>query len=292
MRSALLSVALPGCLALGACAHQSDRNVVEQGTVPVPGSLLAYDVRGSGPAVVFVHGGGFDRRLWAGQVDEFARNFLVITYDVRGAGKSGRSDTGPFRHHEDLAVLLAHLGVERVSIVGQSLGGRIAFDLALTHPRLVDRIVAVGPGLSGWPWAQANFGAWIEIMREGGLKRDTTLLVRGWLASGYMQAAAERPELKAIVERYARENTRTWLENSDEPELDPPALKRLEQIRAKTLIVVGSRDEQVILEIADSLMARLPDARREIIPGVGHAPNLEDPERFNRIALAFLRSRE
>ena len=255
----------------------------------VNGTTLAYDVSGSGPVVVLVHGGGFDRRLWDGQVEALRRHFRVIRYDARGYGASASPDSAAFRHHEDLAALLEHLGVARASVVGQSLGGRIALDLALARPELVDRIVAVGPGVSGWPWAASDFGPWLETFRRGAQGRDTALVVEGWLASGYMASVRERPELRARVARYARDNARAWFDPGNEPELDPPAMHRLAEIRAPTLVIVGSRDEEVIRRIADTLAARLPNVRREVIPGAGHAPNLEEPGRFNRLVVDFLR---
>ena len=259
-------------------------------TAAVNGTTLAYDIRGEGPTVVLIHGGGFDRRLWDGQVDTLARHFRVIRYDVRGSGRSGRLGTGPFEHHADLAALLQHLRVDRASIVGQSLGARIAFDFALAHPAMVDRIVAVGPGLSGWPWSASDFGPWLETFRRGLTNRDTALVVEGWLAAGYMASTADRPAVRELVRRHARDNVHAWFEQGEDRELDPPALGRLGEVRAPTLIVLGARDERVIARITDTLVARLPDVRREIIPNTGHAPNLEEPERFNRLVVDFLRS--
>jgi len=281
--AAVVSIAMAGCAPAARRAPHAPR------TASVNGTTLAYEVSGAGPAVVLVHGGGFDRRLWDGQVPALARHFRVIRYDARGYGASASPDSSEFRHHEDLAALLRHLGVTRASIIGQSLGGRIAFDLALTHPGMVDRIVAVGPGISGWPWAGSDFGPWLETFRRGVQARDTALVVEGWLASGYMVSASERPELRARVAAYARDNARAWFDPGNEPELDPPAMRRLADLRAPTLLIVGSRDEEVIRRIADTLVARLPNVRREIIPGAGHAPNLQEPERFNRLVIDFLR---
>lgn len=260
-----------------------------EGTVAVPGSTIAYDVRGSGPAVVLIPGGSFDRRLWDGQVEALAEHFRVIRYDVRTTGRSGAGGPAPYQHHEDLIALLRHLHVDRASIVGQSLGGRIAFDVALSHPEMVDRIVAVGPGISGFPWATAGFGPWLERFRNGLIKHDTAEAVAGWLASGYMETAAANPAIRPMLERYARENARSWFDSTTENELDPPALGRLAEIKAPTLLVIGSRDEKVILRIADSLQAHLPNVKRETFVDAGHALNLERPADFNRIVVAFLR---
>jgi 3-oxoadipate enol-lactonase len=286
-------VALASLAAGAGCARQRAAPAVQTAVAAVNGSTLAYELRGrpddGRPVVVFVHGGGFDRRLWDGQVDAFDDDFTVLRYDVRGYGASGRGDAAPFGHHEDLAALLTHLGVRRAAVVGQSLGGRIAVDLALTRPELVDRLVLVGPGLSGWPWSRADFGPWIEQFSAALRANDTTGAVNAWLASDYMRSAATRPELGDRVRRLTTENVRAWFERSKEAELSPGALGRLRELRAPTLLVVGTTDERVIHRIVDSLAANVVGARRTTFDGAGHAPNLEDPARFNREVLAFLR---
>jgi 3-oxoadipate enol-lactonase len=277
-----------GCEGSRRGAAPVDTTAAESGTASVNGTTLAYEIRGSGPVVVLVHGGGFDSRLWDGQVEPLARHFRVLRYDVRGSGRSVDADTGRFQHHEDLAALLQHLGIARASIVGQSLGGRIAFDLALSHPGLVEDIVAVGPGVSGWPWARSDFGPWLAAFSEALAANDTAGAVDAWLESGYMAAAAQQPELRALLIRQAGENARAWFQRAEEPELDPPAMARLGDVKAPTLVIVGSRDERVILRVTDSLLAGVPGARREVIDGAGHAPNLEQPRRFNELMLDFL----
>ena len=293
MRHLLLAAALlPACTRTRSPAAPPP---VRAGVEAVNGTTLAYELRGrpgdGRPAVVLVHGGGFDRRLWDAQAESFDDDFTVLRYDARGFGGSGRADADSFAHHEDLAALLARLGLTRVSVVGQSLGGRIAVDLALTHPGLVERLVLVGPGLSGWPWARADFGPWAADFSAALRAGDTTRAVDAWLASDYMRSAAARPELRDRLRRLARENARAWFEQTKERELAPPAVGRLRELRVPVLLVLGSTDERPIHRIVDSLAAAVPAARRLLFEGAGHAPNLEEPDRFNREVLAFLRGR-
>jgi 3-oxoadipate enol-lactonase len=261
----------------------------QEGVLSLPGTTLSYELSGQGPPVVLVPGGGFDRRLWDDQVEVLAEHFRVLRYDVRGSGQSGGFGEQAFRHHEDLAALLNHLGITSAAIVGQSLGGRIAFDLALTHPDLVSKIVAVGPGVSGWPWGSHNFGPWLDSFAQALRARDTARAVEAWLGSGYMTAPAEQPRLRELIGRYARENVRAWLDDGNEPELAPPALTRLEQVTVPVLLVIGSRDERVIQLIGDTLVVRMPNVQRVVFEGAGHAPNLEQVEHFNRVVGEFLK---
>ena len=110
----------------------------------VNGTQLYYEVAGEGQPLVLVHSGGFDRRLWDEQCTTFADHYQVIRYDVRGHGESP-PPTKPYSDAEDLDRLLQWLQVEKVHLVGLSLGGRIIIDFALAHPEMVDTLLLVAP---------------------------------------------------------------------------------------------------------------------------------------------------
>lgn len=110
---------------------------------------LYYETRGAGPAVVLIHGGQMDLRIWDEQVQPFARELRVIRYDIRGFGRSA-APSRPYSNTDDLAGLLRELGVEKAAFVGSSLGGAIATDFAIVHPELVEALVLSGPGLGGF----------------------------------------------------------------------------------------------------------------------------------------------
>src|SRR5687768_17047142 len=126
-----LALCACGPLVSAAAAARSD---VVRGFAEVNGTRLFYEAAGRGPAVVFVHGGLVDSRLWDDQLKEFSKRHRVVRYDLRGYGQSA-APTADFSPVEDLRALLAFLGVERATVVGLSLGGIIAADFALEHPR-------------------------------------------------------------------------------------------------------------------------------------------------------------
>src|SRR5262245_48758389 len=105
-----------------------------RGFAPVAGTRLFYEVKGAGPAVVLIHGGQLDSRMWDDQFDALAKGFTVIRYDVRGYGGSFQPDR-PYSDADDLAGLLDYLETQKVHVVGLSLGGRIAVDFAVAHPK-------------------------------------------------------------------------------------------------------------------------------------------------------------
>lgn len=116
----------------------------------VGGNELWYEEAGDGPALVLIHEGVADSTMWDDHVDELARSHRVIRSDLPGCGRSPLPP-GPFSHVRDLAALLDVLGVDRASVVGVSVGGRIALEFALVHPGLVDALVLVAPGIPDLP---------------------------------------------------------------------------------------------------------------------------------------------
>lgn len=249
------------------------------------GGKLYYEVAGSGHALVLIHGGQMDSRLWDEQFALFAKSYRVIRYDFRGFGKSPAA-AKPFAGEEDLYALLKFLDVEKTYVVGLSLGGRVAIDFALAHPDMTDAMVPVAPGLSGFhfsddptmmeSWRAAQAGDWAKVADL-------------WLHTGYMAPAMENPKIAPRLRQLATENAHEWLDNSSlERVLNPPAIERLPQIRTPTLVIVGNRDVADIHEICGLLYARISGAKVVLIENSGHIVNMEQPVEFNRAVLDFL----
>src|SRR5689334_19941744 len=112
------------------------------GTAEVNHTRLYYEVAGSGPPLVLIHGFDLDTRMWDDQFEVFAQHYRVVRYDVRGFGKSARP-TEPYAHEEDLKALLDYLGIAQAHIVGMSMGGGIAIDFTLTYPEMTRTLILV-----------------------------------------------------------------------------------------------------------------------------------------------------
>jgi 3-oxoadipate enol-lactonase len=266
-----------------------------QGRVTVPGARLYYEEAGRGPAVVLIHGGYLDRRLWDNEFRWLARDYRVVRYDVRAHGLS-QTEAGSWSDYEDLRTLLDSLGIERAAIVGHSMGGRIAADLALAYPGRVSALVFMGPGLSGAPFGSDQIRAFAAEMRQalGGQAlgpREFSRLIEvfaHWWCDGPSRApSAVDPAVRAKVLEMLAGSEQRW-RLGDGTELEPPAWGRLREIRAPTLAVVGALDVVDILEIVDAIAAQVPGARRVVIPGAAHAVNLEKPAEFEAAVRPFL----
>ena len=261
---------------------------VTAGHADVNGTRLHYETAGAGQPLVLIHGFTLDTRMWDDQFDLFARRYRVIRYDVRGFGRSAVPADEPYTHHGDLKALLGHLGIAHAHILGHSMGSGIALDFVLAYPALADSLISVGTVVHGLAWLpefRAHFRSLFEIANTSGVEAAKA----EWLHGPVFAAAMAKPDVAPRVARIVNDYSGwRWTHHNSKVDLQPPAGDRLEEVRVPTLIVVGEHDIPNVLRMADALQARASDVRRVTIPGVGHMPNMEEPESFNRAVLDFL----
>ncbi len=269
-------------------AQPVPRDPVSLDPAKVP-SVLHYEKTGQGEPLILIQGANLPMQMWDAQVRYFSAEFQVVRYDVRGFGGSGPRDSEPYQSHTDLRALLDHLGIERAHLAGLSLGGRIAIDFALTYPERVQSLVLADPGLSGYTWDVAAMQKWSKPIVDAIGKGDSLEAADLWLKSGFMAPAMDNPELAPRLTQLARANARVYEHRDLEVPLSPPAVGRLSEIRAPTLLLLGERDVPDEHRIVEQLSREVANSERVVFPGVGHVTNLESPEEFNRVVLAFLR---
>ena len=262
----------------------------------IEGARLWYEERGDGPAVVLLHAGIADARMWDEQVDALAERHRVIRYDMRGYGRSSLPP-GPFSHVRDLEALLAHLDCRRVSLVGLSHGGQVSLDFALTRPEGIEALVLVAPALADHEWsAEAQRIDHEEDARyeAGDLDGAVEVNLRAWVDGPSRAPDAVDPAVRERVSVMCRRSFELYAaamaqgEPGRSDRLDPPAGARLDEVRAPTLVVVGDADIPDMLEISERLEREIAGARRVVVPGVAHMVNMEQPETFSELVLAFL----
>ncbi|MBA3366212.1 MAG: alpha/beta fold hydrolase [Actinobacteria bacterium] len=265
----------------------------------VNGATLYYEVAGEGPGVVLVHAGIADARMWDDQFQEFVGRHRILRYDIRGYGRSSLPG-GPYSLVGDLRDLLRTVGIERAAVVGVSLGGRIALELALLEPGLVTALVLVGAGMPDHEWAdevKAIGEAEDEALERGDIETAVQLNLDLWVAGSGRKLEDVDPKVVERVREMQRDAfvTQVPAYEADPPPgpgegLHPPVGSRLSEIAVPTLVLVGGEDVRDIRDIADRLAREVPGARLVVIPGTAHMPSMEKPAEFNQLVLDFLSS--
>jgi 3-oxoadipate enol-lactonase len=274
-------------IAITVAAGRPEAAATGSGIADVNGTHLYYQTMGRGRPVVLVHGGLVDSRQWDDQMGPLARQFRAVRYDLRGYGRSA-APTGPFSPIEDLRALLDFLKIERATIVGLSLGGMIAADFALEYPGRTDRLVLVGTGLRGdtQPPDEKSLNAYRVGAREGA-DRYFDAFLQADLLAGVRHRPAARERMRLMM----TENFKALAYLAPGTLLYPatPTIERLGDIRAPTLVMIGSLDSPILKNIADTIASKVPSARKVTIEGASHHPPVETPQEFNRALLKFLR---
>ena len=264
----------------------------EASRLEVGHDVIAYLVEGRGSeAVVLVNGGSMDFRQWDETATELTGSYRVVRWDPRGWGASSQV-TEPFSPVRDLAALLDHLKLSRVHLVGLSAGGGIALDFALTHPDRVGRLVLIAPAVGGWQWSESFQKRGEELIRAGRSKDQealgTALLEDPWFAPGLKQ----RPGAEARLRELVKANRKTFrIPGELIEQLDPPALGRLGELRARTLVILPQLDHPDLHDIADTLQSRSAMVTVRRIPKAGHLVHLEQPREFVLAVTRFLKGR-
>ncbi len=265
-------------------------NGLQTGWARLEGADLYYEIAGDGPSLVLAHAGFVDRRMWDDQVPVFAQSYRVLRYDRRGFGNS-RFTPGPFSHRHDLYQLLKFLGLERAHLLGSSAGGGTIIDFALEHPDMTASLVLVSSALGGYQFQgdiPRPFQQLFAALQANDLKQAAELAVQLWI-----DGPQRTPDqVNARLRERAREMSLTNLSNMfmREESLEPPAIGRLSQLATPTLVIVGDLDDANLRLITEVLATQIMGARTATMPSTAHLPNMEKPEEFNQIVLAFLQA--
>jgi 3-oxoadipate enol-lactonase len=250
------------------------------GTVTLQGAPLYYETRGDGPPLLLIHAGVADCRMWDAQWETLSADFRLIRFDMRGWGRSTPPD-GAFAHHDDVRGLLDHFGIEKAHVAGVSFGGRVALDFALASPERVRSLILGAPSVGGAPTAAEveAFGDQEEALLEAGdLDAATQLNVDFWVV-GQTRTADEVDEgVRRAVYAMQRAAFELPLPAGFAPHgLQPPAIERLGDVRAPTLVLAGDADQPSAIELSRRAAAGIPGARLIVREGVGHMVTMERP---------------
>jgi pimeloyl-ACP methyl ester carboxylesterase len=261
--------------------------------VDVPGGRLFVLDEGSGPPIALLHAGIADVRSWDAMVPLLNQaGYRTIRYDQRGVGRS-TTEHVEFSRVDDLLAVLDATGVGKAALVGNSMGGQLAFDTAITAPDRVAAVVGVGAGLGGFDGGNTpeELAIFSEMERlENADPVDPAAVAeidaRAWV-DGPGQPATRVPA--AIRNLVIEMDTFDPSQPQGKPRrLDPPASERLSELRCPILAVAGELDMSEVAVTARHLEANAPDARALVWPDVAHMIGMEQPERMTAATVDFL----
>jgi 3-oxoadipate enol-lactonase len=256
-------------------------------------SGIAFDVRGSGPAVLLLHEGIADRTMWDPQWESWGEEFTLVRCDHRGFGESD-DPAAPYSLHTDAVEVLDDAGIERAAIVGASMGGQAAIDLVLASPRRAWALVAVAAVPSGWRHSSDHHAMFDEIdetWETEGVDAANELELRMWVDGVGRGPLDSDQRVRRRIERLNRgliERQGAWETEIEPTQLEPPATGRLAEIDAPVLVVTGAHDQPSVLAGAAHLAERT-GAETVEIADAAHVPSVERAERFDAAVLPFLR---
>ena len=245
-----------------------------------------YEKHGEGEPVLLIHGLGSSTEDWEPQVNVLARDFTVITYDVRGHGRTAKP-AGKYtvpQFADDAAKLIRQLELGPVHVMGLSMGGMIAFQLAADHPDLVRSLIIVNSGpemiLRTWQEKLAIAQRRLIVRMMGMRKMGEVLAVR-------LLPAPQHATLRAtFATRWARNDKRAYL-RALSALVGWSVAARLPSIRCRVLVVAADQDYTPVAWKRE-YTSKMPNATLAVIPDSKHMMPVERPERFHEVIVPFL----
>ena len=254
-----------------------------------------YEEAGEGDEVlVFLSGLGGDHRAFSLAQRHFARSMRTLALDSRDAGRSWRADA-PYTTADmadDVAAWLDALGVARAHILGHSLGGLVAQETAIRHPRLLRSLILASSHAGVIPWRKAVIESWIQLRELAG--DDLVKFSRGtlpWLtAPSFFEHDDQIQGLVRFAERNPWPQDAAAFARQARAALGHEAGGRLGSVSVPCLVMVGEFDLVNPPKVAQALADEIPGARLEVLPGVGHMPHIENKTDFRDVLERFLQT--
>jgi 3-oxoadipate enol-lactonase len=252
--------------------------------------MLEFNDRGTGPAVLLIHGYPLCRKMWLPQEEALARSgYRVVCPDLPGFGesplRSGRPSISSYA--DSLIALLDKLGIGKTVTVGMSMGGYVLLNLLERYPeRLRGAVFLVTRAAADDPAGKEKRTVLAAEVGHGNKRIVSETFAKVLFAA---DTPKQKPELVAMV--------REWMESTSDQGLVGGLLamrdrddyvEKLAGFTLPSLVVGAELDNAVPIEHTRTLARLLPAAEMEIIPGAGHMVNLEQPERFNKVLVEFL----
>jgi pimeloyl-ACP methyl ester carboxylesterase len=255
-----------------------------------------YELSGKGASLVLIHGFTDNLSMWYNQVPVLSERFKVLTYDVRGHGKT-KTPEGGFSmalFADDLHSLLVALDIEQACMLGYSMGGRIALQFALAHPEMTTGLIFANSGVMGSDVqpTEEQIAALAERREQMVAMFETgriEVIADGMAERSFSPGFRDKDPV--VFQKYKDVKLQNdpghylaIMQAMVEAVTNPPDLRRLE---CPALILAGDRDGFMTLDEAKSMQRAIGDATVTVLP-TGHAAAIEAPQAFNQAVIDFM----
>ena len=275
---------------------------IKTGFADVHGAKIYYQIAGEGQPFVMIHAGISDHRMWNNEFDYYADRYQVISFDIRGYGKSEPVE-GEFNAHEDFESLLDTLDIDSpIILMGCSIGAGLAMRYTLTHPDRVQSLILVGGTPDGLELADLGleveepvelFEQAEQAFEANDLDLATEIEMQIWFDGMGRAKVDVNPEVRQFaydINRLAIEHASKKIGKHVHKQFEKSSLESFDELNLPILIIVGENDIPLIIAAADYMEEHLPNATKAIIPRAGHLPNMEQPQLFQGAIDPFLSS--
>jgi len=251
---------------------------------------LYYEVHGQGEPLVLIAGLTAHSGNWPAQLPVFTSNSKTILIDNRNSGRSAVTEDGSVSAMaDDVAALMDHIGIAGAAVLGRSMGGYIAQEVALRHPSRVRRLILESTAPVSSVRNNILFELFLRLLEGGHDQRIVVGMFFLWENSPLLMtdsALLDEAVEQAMVDPHAQ--TIQGFKNQIKAILCHDTRERLDQISAPCLVIAGAQDLLIPMEEQKALLEGIPNTRWLCLQGSGHGVHADQTERFNKAVLDFL----
>ncbi|MCG7337205.1 alpha/beta fold hydrolase [Sporosarcina sp. ACRSM] len=250
---------------------------------------IHYQEKGTGEPLVFIHGVGLDHAMWEQQVNRLSEQYRVIVYDMIGHGGSSHPP-GPYslsQYVEQLASLVDGLRLEKIHLVGFSMGGMVAQGFALTHPEKMKTLTIMNAVANRTEMQRQAILARVEEVRTNGPQSTIEPAIQRWFTSDYLEGQGE--VVNGIRTRLQTNNPASYIAAYTLfATADQELWDKLDRITVPTLVITGEEDVGSTPEMAQQIHEKITDSELLIVPAMRHMLPVERPDIVNEAIHSFI----